>query len=43
MKTNNVLGIVFANVHDDFIHDLTKVRSMALVPAIASLIFRFPI
>ncbi len=32
MKTNNVLGIVFANVHDDFIHDLTKVRSMASVP-----------
>lgn len=32
MKSNNVMGIVFANVHDDLIHDLTKVRSMASVP-----------
>ena len=32
MKNNNVMGVVFANVHDDMIHDLTKVRSMASVP-----------
>ena len=32
MKTNNVMGIVFANVHDELIHDLTQVRSMASVP-----------
>ena len=32
MKKNNVMGVVFANVHDDMIHDLTEVRSMASVP-----------
>lgn len=32
MKTNNVMGVVFANVHDELIHDLTEVRSMASVP-----------
>ena len=32
MKINNVMGVVFANVHDDLIRDLTEVRSMASVP-----------
>ena len=32
MKNNNVMGVVFANVHDDLIRDLTEVRSMASVP-----------
>lgn len=32
MKTNDVMGIVFANVHDDLIRELTEVRSMASVP-----------
>lgn len=32
MKTNNILGIVFANAHDDMLGDLTKNRSMASVP-----------
>ena len=29
MKNNNVMGVVFANVHDDLIRELTEVRSMA--------------
>lgn len=32
MITNNVLGIIFANVHDMLLGDLTKTRSMASVP-----------
>ena len=32
MKINNVMGVVFANVHDDLIRELTEVRSMASVP-----------
>lgn len=32
MNTNNVVGVVYANVHDDFIPLLTKKRSMASVP-----------
>lgn len=32
MNTNNVVGIIYANVHDDFIPLLTKKRSMASVP-----------
>ena len=32
MKNNNVMGVVFANVHDDLIRELTEVRSMASVP-----------
>lgn len=32
MKNNNVMGLVFANVHDDLIRELTEVRSMASVP-----------
>lgn len=32
MKSNNVMGVVFANVHDDLISELTSARSMASVP-----------
>ncbi len=32
MKTNNVLGIIFANSHDALLKDLTAARSMASVP-----------
>lgn len=32
MKNNNVMGVVFANVNDDLIRELTEVRSMASVP-----------
>lgn len=32
MKNNNVMGVVFANVHDDLIRELTEVRSMASIP-----------
>ena len=32
MRSNNFLGIVYANVHDDFIPLLTKKRSMSSVP-----------
>ena len=32
MRVNNILGIVYANVHDDFIPLLTKKRSMSSVP-----------
>lgn len=32
MIKNNVLGIIFANSHDDLIPELTKKRSMASVP-----------
>lgn len=32
MKTNNVLGIIFANSHDALLKDLTETRSMASVP-----------
>ena len=32
MKNNNVMGVVFANVHDDLIRELTEVRSTASVP-----------
>lgn len=32
MKTNNILGIVFANAQDIMLGDLTKNRSMASVP-----------
>ncbi len=32
MKNNNVMGLVFANVHDELIRELTEVRSMASVP-----------
>lgn len=32
MISNNVLGIVFANVHDDLIPELTDKRSMASIP-----------
>lgn len=32
MKTNNVLGIVFANSHDALLKELTESRSMASVP-----------
>ncbi len=32
MSTNNILGIVYANVHDDLLPGLTEKRSMASVP-----------
>lgn len=32
MKTNNVMGVIFANVHDDLVSGLTAVRSMASIP-----------
>ncbi len=32
MRTNNILGIVFANVNDNLLPNLTKKRSMASVP-----------
>ncbi len=32
MKHNNVMGVVFANVHDDLIPELTKIRSTASIP-----------
>ncbi len=32
MKTNNVLGIIFANSHDALLRELTETRSMASVP-----------
>lgn len=32
MKTNKVLGIIFANAHDSLISELTKNRAMASVP-----------
>lgn len=32
MKTNNILGIIFANSHDVLLKDLTDTRSMASVP-----------
>ncbi len=32
MTNNDVMGLVFANVHDDLIRELTAVRSMASIP-----------
>lgn len=32
MRTNDIFGIVFANVHDDLINELTAVRNMASIP-----------
>ena len=32
MSTNNILGIIYANVHDDLLPGLTEKRSMASVP-----------
>lgn len=32
MNGNNILGIIFANVHDDKVRELTDVRTMASVP-----------
>lgn len=32
MRTNNILGIIYANVHDDLLPGLTEKRSMASVP-----------
>ncbi|MBE6739441.1 MAG: glucose-1-phosphate adenylyltransferase subunit GlgD [Ruminococcaceae bacterium] len=32
MSTNNILGIIYANVHDDLLPGLTERRSMASVP-----------
>ncbi len=32
MRTNNILGILFANVHDDLVPELTSLRSMASLP-----------
>ena len=32
MRPNNIFGIVFANVHDDLINELTSVRNMASIP-----------
>ena len=32
MSSNNLLGIIFANVHDDLIPELTEKRSMASIP-----------
>ena len=32
MRTNSILGIIFANVHDDLLPSLTERRSMASVP-----------
>lgn len=32
MRTNNILGIIYANVHDDLLPGLTERRSMASVP-----------
>ncbi len=32
MKTNNILGVIFANAHDAMLGELTKNRSMASVP-----------
>lgn len=32
MKTNNILGIIFANSHDALLRELTETRSMASVP-----------
>ena len=32
MRTNNMLGIIFANVNDNILPELTKMRSMASLP-----------
>jgi len=32
MKTNNILGIIFANAHDSLLSEMTKNRAMASVP-----------
>lgn len=32
MRSNNILGIVFSNVHDDLVSELTDSRSMASIP-----------
>ena len=32
MRTNNILGLVYANVHDDLVPDLTALRSMGSLP-----------
>ena len=32
MRGNNVLGIIFSNVHDDKIRELTEKRTMGSVP-----------
>ena len=32
MRGNNILGILFANVHDEKVHELTEVRTLASAP-----------
>ena len=32
MRANNVLGLIFANVHDEEVPELTGIRSMASIP-----------
>lgn len=32
MRTNNILGLVYANVHDDLVPELTTLRSMGSLP-----------
>lgn len=32
MRTNNILGLVYASVHEDLLSPLTEIRSMASVP-----------
>ena len=32
MNGNNILGIIFANIHDEKVRELTETRTMASVP-----------
>ncbi|GAA6395875.1 glucose-1-phosphate adenylyltransferase subunit GlgD [Solibaculum mannosilyticum] len=32
MRGNNVLGVIFSNMHDDFVHELTTVRTLGSIP-----------
>ena len=32
MRGNDVVGLIFANMHDEQIHELTGIRTMASVP-----------
>ena len=32
MRARNILGIIFANMYDDCLHELTALRTMASVP-----------
>ena len=32
MRGNNVLGLLFSNIHDERIHELTEKRTIASIP-----------